>query len=107
MSDKLVKFISNSGDEYDVDGFDVITENEFNHFFLRLDNATKLKNPHFGSNSTLDILSPFDTNIKDQIEIVKDSYEILDITRDEYYILKRLFNTPYGDYYSPNEFIEK
>lgn len=105
MSYKLVKFSSNYGDEFDVDGFSILTEDEYNSFFTGIDNATKFCNPGFGTNEDVDVIYKMD-DIKTQRLCIKDCYDFTNITEEEYHMLHRLFGISYGIYFDPNQFIK-
>ena len=92
MSHKLIKFIGNWGDEFDLYGFSVKKDEKWDKIFMSLMNADQnieIDNIYFGTNQRM-----YWDNTKDFLE----DLEVISITDEEADTIQKLFGERYFGY---------
>ena len=86
MINLLIKFASNYADEFDVEGFIVMSEDEwFAHkdaVTSRFENEDEIE-VYFGTNESM---------IYESLDCYLDSFKITELTDEEHSVLQKLFN---------------
>ena len=83
----LIKYEYNYGDEFDIEGFQILDENEMKDINEGIDKANYPKEYYFGTNEEIEW-----KNSKE----VRDGITVTELTNTEYHILKNLFNGGFG-----------